>query len=150
MTKKTDPKDKKPAQKAGAKDVDRKPAARKPAASSESAGKAAEKKQAASKTEKKASSANQKAASEKRQTPVLPEPTFTTFILSLASSGMVQLGEVPHPDTGETMVDINLAKHTIDTIAMLRDKTQNCLNPEEKRLVEGLLYELRMKFVMKK
>lgn len=89
-------------------------------------------------------------AGQRAKTPYMPQPTFSTFVLSLASSAMVQLGEVPHPETGETGLDLNLAKHTIDTIAMLREKTKGNLSPDENRLVEGLLYELRMKFVMKK
>lgn len=89
-------------------------------------------------------------AARRPQTPIMPQPAFSTFVLSLASSAMVQLGEVPHPDTGASETDLNLARHTIDTIAMLQEKTRDGLTPDEKRLLEGLLYELRMKFVMKK
>jgi hypothetical protein len=80
----------------------------------------------------------------------MPKPTFSTFVLSLASSALVQLGEVPDPSTGEQHEDIALAKHTIDLLSMLEDKIKNGLDAEESRLLEGLLYELRMKFVMKK
>ncbi|MCL1940057.1 MAG: DUF1844 domain-containing protein [Desulfovibrionaceae bacterium] len=80
----------------------------------------------------------------------MPKPTFSTFVLSLASSALVQLGEVPDPSTGEKLEDITLAKHTIDILSMLQDKVKNGLDAEETRLLEGLLYELRMKFVMKK
>jgi len=80
----------------------------------------------------------------------MPKPTFSTFVLSLASSALVQLGEVPDPATGEKHEDIALAKHTIDILSMLQDKAKNGLDAEETRLLEGLLYELRMKFVMKK
>lgn len=79
----------------------------------------------------------------------MPRPTFSTFVLSLASSALVQLGEVPDPATGETREDIALAKQSIDILSMLQDKTKNGLDNEESRLIEGLLYELRMKFVMK-
>jgi hypothetical protein len=82
--------------------------------------------------------------------PCMPKPTFSTFVLSLASSALVQLGEVPDPSTGEKRDDIPLAKHTIDILSMLQDKTKNGLDAEETRLLEGLLYELRVKFVMKK
>lgn len=80
----------------------------------------------------------------------LPEVTFATFIMSLASSALVQLGEVPEPESGRVMENLPVAKHTIDILTMLHDKTGNCLTPDEKRLMEGLLYELRMKYVMKK
>ncbi len=81
---------------------------------------------------------------------MLPQPSFSTFILSLASSALVQLGEVPDPGTGKTEENIPLAKHTIDILSMLQEKTANGLDSDEKRLMEGLLYELRMKYVVKK
>jgi len=87
---------------------------------------------------------------EKEKTlPRMPEVTFTTFALSLASSGLVQLGEVPDPSTGETGENLLMAKHTIDILSMLRDKTSGCLDEDEKQLLDALLYELRMKYVLK-
>jgi hypothetical protein len=86
---------------------------------------------------------------EKDGKPILPKPTFSTFILSLASSALVQLGEVPDPTSGQLAEDQAMAKHSIDILAMLRDKIDNGLDVEEKRLLEGLLYELRMKYVQK-
>jgi Domain of unknown function (DUF1844). len=80
----------------------------------------------------------------------MPKVTFTTFILSLASSGLVQLGEVPDPETGAVGENILMAKHTIDILTMLQSKTKACLDAEESQLLEGLLYELRMKYVLKK
>jgi hypothetical protein len=79
----------------------------------------------------------------------MPEVSFTTFVLSLASSGLVQLGEVPDPSTGETGENLLMAKHTIDVLSMLQGKTAGCLDEEEKQLLEALLYELRMKYVLK-
>ncbi len=80
----------------------------------------------------------------------LPQVTFSTFILSLASSALVQLGEVPNPETGKVEQDLVLANHSIEILAMLAEKTKNGLNMEESRLMDEILYELRMKFVMKK
>lgn len=80
---------------------------------------------------------------------IYPQVTFTTFVLSLSSSAMVHLGEVPEPESGQTRQDLPLAKHTIDILAMLKDKTSKCLDEEESRLLEGVLYELRMIYVMK-
>ena len=79
----------------------------------------------------------------------MPQVTFSTFILSLASSALVQLGEVPNPETGATEQDLVIAKHTIDILTMLEEKTKNCLADDEARLLEGILYELRMKYVIK-
>lgn len=79
----------------------------------------------------------------------LPKVTFSTFILSLASTALVHMGEAPDPSNGQTSEDPEGAKHVIDTLAMLKDKTLRCLDPDEVRLLEGLLYDLRMKFVVK-
>ena len=79
----------------------------------------------------------------------MPEVTFSTFILSLASSALVHLGEVPNPETGQTEASLPLAKHSIDVLEMLRAKTEKCLDAQESQLLTSILYELRMKFVMK-
>lgn len=79
----------------------------------------------------------------------MPQVTFSTFVLSLASSALAQLGEVPNPETGQVGEDLEMARHTIDILTMLRDKTTACLDSEESRLLEGLLYEVRMKYVIK-
>jgi hypothetical protein len=81
---------------------------------------------------------------------VLPKPTFSTFVLSLASSALVQLGEVADPESGKMAQDQAMAKHSIDILAMLKEKTANGLDKDESRLLDGLLYELRMKYVLKK
>ncbi len=79
----------------------------------------------------------------------MPQVTFTTFILSLASSALVQLGEVPEPESGTMQQNLLMAKHTIDVLNMLRDKTRCSLDEDEERMMNDLLYELRMKYVMK-
>ena len=79
----------------------------------------------------------------------LPEVTFSTFILSIGSSALVQLGEVPDPETGQTMENLLAAKHSIDILSMLQEKTKTCLEQDEKQLLDTLLYDLRMKYVMK-
>lgn len=79
----------------------------------------------------------------------MPHVSFSTFILSLASSGLVQLGEVPNPETGKVEPDLVMARHTIDILSMLQHKTRECLDPDESRLMEGILYDLRMKYVLK-
>ena len=80
----------------------------------------------------------------------MPEVTFSTFILSLASSTLVQLGEVPDPATSKTAaVDPLMARHSIDILDMLREKTKGNLTDQESQMLESMLYELRMKYVMK-
>ncbi len=79
----------------------------------------------------------------------LPEVTFSTFIFSLASSAMVHLGEVVDPHTNTKKVDLPMAKQTIDILGMLKEKTKGNLENEEERLLDNLLFELRMKYVAK-
>jgi hypothetical protein len=79
----------------------------------------------------------------------LPKVDFSTFLLSMASSALVQLGEVPSPDSGNKEENLQMAKHSIDIICMLQEKIKNGLTPEETRLLEGILYELRLKYVIK-
>lgn len=85
--------------------------------------------------------------SDRNDSPILPEVTFSTFVLSLASSALVHLGEVPNPETGSTSRNEALARNAIDVLTMLDDKTRNGLTPEESKLMRDVLYELRMKFV---
>ena len=77
----------------------------------------------------------------------LPEVTFSTFLLSLLSSSLVHLGEMPDPASGKTEKNLPLAKQTIDIIAMLRDKTKGNLSEDEQGMVDHVLYDLRMRFV---
>ncbi|MBC8133044.1 MAG: DUF1844 domain-containing protein [Deltaproteobacteria bacterium] len=78
---------------------------------------------------------------------VLPTVDFHTFILSLGSSALLHLGELDHPDGREAKPDLRLAKHTIDIIGMLQEKTRGNLASPEDRLIESLLYDLRLRFV---
>ncbi len=79
----------------------------------------------------------------------LPQVTFSTFVLSIASTALVHLGEVPEPESGKIQEDLLAAKHNIDLLAMLKEKTNNNLDGDENRLLDDVLYELRMKYVIK-
>ena len=82
-----------------------------------------------------------------------PPIDFHTFILSLGSSALMHMGELDNPDgqagAFPVEIDLPLAKHTIDVIAMLQEKTRGNLTPPEANLVESLLYDLRLRFVDK-
>jgi hypothetical protein len=77
----------------------------------------------------------------------LPEIDFTHFIVSLSTSALIQLGEIQDPFTQKTAKSLLLAKQTIDLIAMLQEKTKGNLAPEEKKMIESVLYDLRMRYV---
>jgi len=78
---------------------------------------------------------------------VMPEVTFASLILSLNTSALYHMGELPHPETGQLVVDRELAKHTIDTLILLAGKTKGNLDPNESELLTRILYELKMRFV---
>ncbi len=80
----------------------------------------------------------------------LPKIDFSSFILSLYSSGLVQLGQVEDPSSGKKSVNLDLAKHTINLIAMLEEKTRGNLTEDEKNLINTLLSEIRVAFVKAK
>jgi hypothetical protein len=73
--------------------------------------------------------------------------TFSTFILSLSTSALVALGELPDPITNEKSVDLNMARQTIEIIEILKEKTRGNLNEDEERLIENTLCDLKLKYV---
>lgn len=77
----------------------------------------------------------------------LPEVDFTNFIFSLSTSVLIQLGEIQDPFTQKSAKNLPLAKQTIDLIGMLKEKTKGNLTPEEERVIEYVLYDLRMRYV---
>jgi hypothetical protein len=77
----------------------------------------------------------------------LPPVDFGTFVLSLGSSAIMHLGEYEHPESGKVEKDLPMAKHTIDLLSMLEEKTKGNLTAQEDKLLESLLYDLRIRFV---
>jgi hypothetical protein len=59
----------------------------------------------------------------------------------------MHLGEIADPLSGNVNKDIGAAKQMIDIVGMLRDKTKGNLNSGEETLIEGILFDLRMKYV---
>lgn len=78
---------------------------------------------------------------------VLPEVTFTTLIMSLNSSALFHLGEIKNPETGESGKDLVLAKHTIDTLQLLKNKTRGNLIDKEDELLGHVLADLKLRYV---
>ena len=72
---------------------------------------------------------------------------FAAFILSLNASSMIHMGEIPDPHSMERSVNLPAAKHTIEILEIIEDKTQGNLDDTEKKLLEDILYNLRMKFM---
>lgn len=78
---------------------------------------------------------------------VMPEVTFTAFIMSLNTSALYHLGEIADPATGKKVVDFTLARHAIDTLVLLREKTKGNLDSDEADLLKNILYDVKMRFV---
>jgi hypothetical protein len=77
----------------------------------------------------------------------LPEVSFSSLLFSLSSSALLHLGEIADPYTNQKKQDLDLAKHTIDTMAMLKDKTKGNLTDEENKFLESVLADLRWRYV---
>ncbi len=76
-----------------------------------------------------------------------PALTFSLFVQSLAHQTMMALGMVPWPDSGLVRLELGLAKETIDILQILKEKTANNLTKDEERLLENLVYQLKMAYV---
>lgn len=73
--------------------------------------------------------------------------SFVSFMMSIASNAASALGMMEHPVTHQREVDVELGKHWIDVLGMLQKKTAGNLTPQEQRMLEGLLADLRMQYV---
>lgn len=72
---------------------------------------------------------------------------FTFFLSTLSMQAMIALGDVPHPATNQAQLDLEQARYMVDVLAMLQQKTNGNLTPEESELLQSVLYELRMRYV---
>jgi len=79
--------------------------------------------------------------------PTLPKPTLSLLFSTMASQALLFLGEIENPFTGKKEQDLEQAKYTIDMLQVLRDKTAGNITPDESKLLDGVLYDLRMRYV---
>ena len=77
----------------------------------------------------------------------MPPASFELLLTTLATEALMALGQVPHPATGKAEVRPNHAKYLVDTVDVLRQKTQGNLTPGEQQAIDSLLHQLRMLFV---
>ncbi len=83
-----------------------------------------------------------------RATGELAPLAFGTLVLSLSSSALVELGVAPPPGESSTAApNLPAAQQTIEILEMLREKTRGNLTPDEERLLESVLHDLRLRFV---
>jgi hypothetical protein len=73
--------------------------------------------------------------------------SFVNFLSTLATNAAASLGAVPHPGTGQRSLDLETGKYWLDVLGMIKEKTKGNLHPQENRLLDALLADLRMQYV---
>lgn len=89
----------------------------------------------------------EESASSGTDTKAIPEASFSNFILSLNAQALVFLGALPHPESNKIESNILIAKHTINLLEILKEKTRGNLNQEEQNLLDEVLFRLRLIYV---
>lgn len=77
----------------------------------------------------------------------LPPASFALLVSTLATESLAALGQLRGPDNKPTPIDLDHAKHFIDMLGMLDEKTKGNLTTEEAAMLENVLHELRLAFV---
>lgn len=72
----------------------------------------------------------------------LPEASFLNFLSGLGSQGLMQLGAIPNPQTGERQLNLPFARYTVDLIRVLRDKSEGNRSAEEDEYLRTMITEL--------
>jgi hypothetical protein len=89
----------------------------------------------------------EKDSQERAQEEYLPDVTFSSFVFSLSTTVMYHFGDFPDPVTKKAQRNLAAAKQTIDILNMMKNKTVGNLDNNEKEMLEGILYELMMRYV---
>ena len=77
----------------------------------------------------------------------IPPASFSTLVSTIATQALMSLGGMQDRRTGQRIVDLDLAKHHVDTLSVLEEKTRGNLSDDEKQLLDQALYETRMQYV---
>ena len=78
---------------------------------------------------------------------VMPEVTFAAFVMSLNTSALYHLGEIADPATGKKVIELDLARHAIDTLVIMQEKTKGNLTSDEEEMLKNILYDIKLRFV---
>jgi hypothetical protein len=73
----------------------------------------------------------------------LPQVDFATLVLSLSQSALVYLGQAEDAEAGPASIDLHLARHSVELLALLEEKTKGNLTGQEERLLGSVLVDLR-------
>ncbi|MEM6554061.1 MAG: DUF1844 domain-containing protein [Planctomycetota bacterium] len=82
-----------------------------------------------------------------RPTGAMPPANFDTLLSSFVTQALFAMGAIPDPQTGQPVVELELARYQIDLLAVLEEKTKGNLSDEEQKMLAGTLYELRSRYV---
>jgi hypothetical protein len=92
----------------------------------------------------------EKLEQERTQKRAVPErATFALLISGLTTQAMISLGDIENPFTKKAELNLPEARFHIDMLEMLEQKTEGNLTPEEAQMLQGILFDLRMRFVAK-
>lgn len=83
------------------------------------------------------------------QSNALPEPSFLAFCSGMATQALMQLGEVPFPDSGQRQENLPYARYTTDILKILRDKSAPNLNSEERSYLDAAIEDLEARLTAK-
>ena len=90
-----------------------------------------------------------KSESAQKDKPRIPEASFSLFMSSLVTQALISLGEVENPFSEKSEQNLDQAKFTIDTLEIIREKTNGNLTEDEAKLLDIALYDLRMRYIEK-
>lgn len=76
-----------------------------------------------------------------------PAPDFSFFVTTLALQASISLGVAPNPQTDKPDLNLPQAKFLIDTLGILQEKTKGNLTPDEIKLLDNIVYELRVNYL---
>jgi len=77
----------------------------------------------------------------------MPPATFEFLIHTLFTQALMAFGKIPNPITNQAVKNVATARHFIDTLGMLEEKTRGNLGPDERKLLEEIQHQLRMLYV---
>ena len=77
----------------------------------------------------------------------MPPASFEVLVSTMATQALFALGEIPDPQTGQRMAHLDLARHHLDMLAIIEEKTKDNLSKEESDMLATTLYELRNRYV---
>ena len=95
----------------------------------------------------KASEASKPAGSAARGQGGMPPANFETLISTLTTQALFAMGAIPDPRTGQRIQHLDLAKHNIDMLGVLEEKTKGNLTQEESDMLAKTAYELRTTYI---